>query len=224
MEKFRARNFCAVLYPDDPTHANAVALLSQGYKFSAILHDRDVYDADDTDDDTLVGQPKKPHWHVIIKFPQARWNTAVSQELGVLENYFQKCNSVDDYLVYMVHYELPHKAQYERSEVFGNMRVDLERALAKVKTPDEKALEVVDIIDSLGYCDMRTVIVECAKAGRFADLRQMGSWVPYLISSHNEQIERQVDGDIRRAQFTHAMLTKGKNGRSYAETYKEIET
>ncbi len=200
MDKFRARNFCAVLYPEDETHAMALSLLAQGYKYAAILHDRDVYDADDTDDDALVGQPKKAHWHIIIKFPQARWNTAVSQELGITENYLQKCNSVDDYLVYMVHYELPHKAQYDKSEVFGTMDTDLARALAKVKTPDEKALEVIDIIDGLGFCDMRSVIVECAKAGRFGELRQMGSWVPYLIACHNELIGIRKDREdtIRR--------------------------
>lgn len=220
MEKFRARNFCAVLYPEDETHVEAMARLAKGYKYAAILHDRDVYDVDDTDDDALVGQPKKPHWHIIIKFPQARWNAAVAKELGIAENYLQRCNSVDDYLVYMVHYELPHKAQYDKAEVFGTMDTDLSRALAKVKTPDEKALEVIDIIDSLGYCDMRLVILECAKAGRFADLRQMGSWVPYLITAHNERIERQVDNDVTRVQFTYAMLHRGKNGRSYADEYK----
>lgn len=188
MEKFRSRNFCLVLYPEDETHAAAVLKLAQGYKYLAVLHNRDVYDADDTDDDTLVGTPKKEHWHIVLKFPQARWNNAVAKELGIAENYVQRCVSLDDYLVYMLHVELPHKAQYDKSEAFGTMVPELLLALQKVKTPDEKALEVIDIIDSLGMCDMRMVIVECAKAGRFGDLRQMGSWVPFLIQDHNECI------------------------------------
>lgn len=68
------------------------------------------------------------------------------------------------------------------------MMPELLRALQKVKTADEKALEVIDIIDNLGMCDIRMVILECAKAGRFGDLRAMGSWVPFLIACHNESI------------------------------------
>lgn len=188
MEKFRSRNFCLVLYPEDKTHSDAILKLAQGYKYLGILHNRDVYDADDTDDESLIGTPKKEHWHVVLKFPQARWSTAVAQELGILENYIQKCVSLDDYLVYMLHVELPHKAQYDKTEAFGTMMPELLRAIQKVKTPDEKALEVIDIIDNLGMCDIRMVIVECAKAGRFGDLRAMGSWVPFLIQNHNESI------------------------------------
>lgn len=224
MEKFRSRNFCFVLYPEDKTHVDAVAKLSEGYKYLAVLHDRDVYDADDTDDDALVGTPKKEHWHIVVKFPQARWNSAVAKELGIAENYVQKCVSLESYLIYMLHADLPHKAQYDKSEAFGTMTKDLLRALQTVKTPDEKALEVIDIIDSMGYCDMRTVIIECAKAGRFADLKQMGSWVPYLISDHNMRHERDTDNSLMQERFTYAMLHKGKNGRSYADSYNKFET
>lgn len=59
MEKFRSRNFCLVLYPEDKTHADAILKLAQGYKYLGILHNRDVYDVDDTEDDDVIGTPKK---------------------------------------------------------------------------------------------------------------------------------------------------------------------
>lgn len=208
MEKYRARNFVAVLYPEDETHVEAMKKLQSGYKYAAILHNKDIYDEDDTDIADLIGTPKKEHWHCVICFPQARWSSAVAKDLGIAENYLQQCNNLETYLCYLVHMGLPNKAQYDKSEVFGTMQTELERALAKSKTPDERALEVLDIIDDLGPCDMRSVIKACAKNGRYGDLKAMGSWVPYLIAIHNEELEREVDRMYRSAQWS-GFLEKG---------------
>lgn len=185
MEKFRTRNFCLVLYPDDPAHVAAMAVLSQGYKYAAILHDRDVFDTDDTDDDTEVGKPKKPHWHVVLQFPQARWNTALATELGITTNYIQQCRCFAASLLYLIHHGLPHKAQYTIADVFGCLVSELEKALQDEKTQDEKALEVLDILANMGQVNLHSLIRECAERGRFADLKRMGSWVPMLIEEHN---------------------------------------
>jgi len=65
--KFRDRKFVAVLYPEDPTHAEAIEKLKQGgYNFAAILHDKDVYE-----DGDHQGELKKPHWHIVLRFKNA---------------------------------------------------------------------------------------------------------------------------------------------------------
>lgn len=90
-QKFRDRKFCAVLYPEDETHVAAIEKLkSGGYNFAAILHDKDVYE-----DGEHKGETKKPHWHVVVRFKNAVWNTAIAKELGIQPNYLEACANVD---------------------------------------------------------------------------------------------------------------------------------
>ena len=78
-QKFRDRKFCAVLYPEDETHVAAIEKLkSGGYNFAAILHDKDVYE-----DGEHKGETKKPHWHVVVRFKNAVWNTANAKRVGI---------------------------------------------------------------------------------------------------------------------------------------------
>lgn len=75
-QKFRDRKFCAVLYPEDETHVAAIEKLkSGGYNFATILHDKDVYE-----DGEHKGETKKSHWHVVVRFKNAVWNTAIAKE------------------------------------------------------------------------------------------------------------------------------------------------
>ena len=79
--KFRDRKFVMVLYPEDASHAAAIEKMkSGGYNFAAILHDKDV---------TEDNQPKKPHWHVVVRFKNACWNTAIAKDLGITPNYLE---------------------------------------------------------------------------------------------------------------------------------------
>ena len=76
--KFRDRKFVMVLYPEDASHAAAIEKMKAGgYNFAAILHDKDV---------TEDNQPKKPHWHVVVRFKNACWNTAIAKDLGITPN------------------------------------------------------------------------------------------------------------------------------------------
>ena len=170
-QKFRDRKFCAVLYPEDETHVAAIEKLkSGGYNFAAILHDKDVYE-----DGEHKGETKKSHWHVVVRFKNAVWNTAIAKELGIQPNYLEACANVDSALLYLVHFGNEDKFQYEYEAVFGPLRVRLSTLLAE---PDEGArvLNLVDIVDNtpgpIGYSEL---IKKAVAAGIYADLRRMGS-------------------------------------------------
>ena len=141
--KYRDRKFCAVLYPDDDSHREAIEKLkSGGYNFAAILHDKDVYE-----DGEHAGELKKPHWHIVIRFKNAVWNTAIAKELGITPNYLEACKDVDSSLLYLVHYGNEKKAQYDYEEVFGPLRLKLATLLADT---DEgtRVLNIVEIIEN----------------------------------------------------------------------------
>lgn len=183
-KKFRDRKFCAVLYPEDPTHAACIEKLkSGGYNFAAILHDKDVYE-----DGDHKGELKKAHWHIVMRFKNAVWNTALAKELGIEPNYLEECRNVDASLCYLVHYGNDEKFQYDYENVFGPLRLRLATLLTDT---DEgtRALNIVDIIDNspgmIGYTEL---IRKCVAAGLYSDLRRMGTFAVGLMREHNDQI------------------------------------
>lgn len=183
--KFRSRVFCAVLYPEDTTHAAAIARLeSGGYNFAGILHDKDV------DQD---GNTKKPHWHLVIRFKNAVWNTAVAKELGIQLNYLEACKNVDGALCYLVHFGNDDKFQYEYEQTFGPLRLKLATLLADT---DEgtRALNILEIIEKspgpIGYSEALKKV--CA-AGLYADFRRMGSFATCLIREHNDECRAELE-------------------------------
>ena len=179
--KFRDRKFVAVLYPEDDTHVAAIEkLMSGGYNFAAILHDKDVYE-----DGENKGELKKPHWHIVLRFKNAVWNTAIAKELGITPNYLEACKDVDASLVYLVHYGNPEKFQYEYESVFGPMKIKLATLLADT---DEgtRILNIVDIVESSpGPISCSELLKKAVAAGLYADLRRMGHLATCLVREHN---------------------------------------
>ena len=179
--KFRDRKFVAVLYPEDETHVAAIEkLMSGGYNFAAILHDKDVYE-----DGENKGELKKPHWHIVLRFKNAVWNTAIAKELGITPNYLEACKDTDASLLYLVHYANPEKHQYEYESVFGPMKTKLATLLSDT---DEgtRALNVIDIIEGhpgpIGYTEL---IRKAVAAGVYGDLIRMGSFATGAMREHN---------------------------------------
>lgn len=179
--KFRSRLYVAVLYPEDPTHAECIVKLeTNGYNFAAILHDKDVYE-----DGEHKGELKKPHWHIVLRFKNAVWNTAVAKELGITANYLEACKDQDASLLYLVHYGRDEKAQYDFEEVFGPMRIKLSTLLADT---DEgtRVLSLVDIVESTpGPIGTSELLKKAVAAGLYADLRRMGHLATCLVREHN---------------------------------------
>lgn len=181
-EKYRSRSFCAVLYPEDETHTAAIEKLkSGGYNFAAILHDEDIYE-----DGEHKGEKKKPHWHVVIKHPNAVWDTSLAKDLGIAPNYLEKCKNLDSALLYLVHYGYEDtKFQYEVEKVFGPLAL---RLVTLLQANDEgtRALNLCSIIENnpgpIGYTEL---LKKAVAAGLYADLRRMGSFAVGIMREHN---------------------------------------
>lgn len=189
--KFRSRLYVAVLYPENPTHAECmIKLESNGYNFAAILHDKDVYE-----DGEHKGELKKPHWHLVLRFKNAVWNTAVAKELGITPNYLEACKDQDASLLYLVHYGKEEKAQYDYEEVFGPMKMKLATLLADT---DEgtRVLSLVDIVESSpGPIGTSELLKKAVAAGLYADLRRMGHLATCLVREHNDEFYRETQSN-----------------------------
>lgn len=185
-EKSRNRTYVAVLYPEDPSHAAAMEKLkSNGYTYAAILHDQDVYE-----DGENKGELKKPHWHLVIKFPNAVWNTSLAKDLGITPNYLEKCKNLDSALLYLVHYGYEDtKFQYDVENVFGPLQRKL---IALLQDTDEgtRALQIVDIVENCpGKVSYSELLKKACAAGLYSDLRRMGTFAVYLVREHNDEYD-----------------------------------
>lgn len=190
MEKIKKRNWTMLLYPEDPTHKAAMETLAAGgYKYVAILHDKDVW-AEGESDKYAAGEPKKEHWHVVLKFPQARYNTAVAKELGIKENYMEACANFDAACLYLVHANAEDKHQYDPAALFGTLVSHVNKLLLD---DDEgvRVLEIVKTIDAMpGRASYRDTLVWACKNGLYGEFRRLGSGIKWLIDEHNEEYNR----------------------------------
>lgn len=199
MDKWRDRKYLLLLYPEDPTHVKAMELIeTSGYQYCGILHNKDTWDVTDDDlGDHEPGSLKKPHWHLVIKFKQARWSTALETELGIAPNYIRKCNSLDASLLYLIHDGFPDKYQYEFTEVFGN----LAPALAKLLVADDEGSRVLEIVkfidDEQGFMTYRKALIMACENGLYGEFRRLGSGVKFLIDEHNASVESDTGRCLR---------------------------
>lgn len=209
--RFRDRKFCLVLYPEDETHVACIQLLSLGgYNFAAILHDKD------TDDD---GNVKKAHWHIVLRFKNAVWNTSVAKELGIASNYMQKCNSLDGALLYLVHYGIEDKYQYDLEAVTGSLAIRLASLLSDTDE-STRALNIYDIIrNSPGIVTYTEVFEKACKSGLYGDFRRMGSGVMWLINDHNTAIYNETK-EYRPSAGAYAHLVERNHFNSFVEGYE----
>lgn len=178
MEKFRDRAFCLVLYPEDITHSLAIDKIKKSYDCAYILHDRDVMED---------GVLKKAHYHVVLRFKNAVWNSAVAKDLGIEINYIQPCKNFKNALLYLIHYYDTDKIQYDLEEVYGSLKSRLKEELEKVdKSEGERVNEIINFIyGTTCYLSTAELVSFCCSNGLWSDLRRAPSIIFRLLDEHN---------------------------------------
>ena len=182
-EKYRSRKFCVLLYPnEDQTHKKAYDFIKLNYDYASIEHNKDKNEQ---------GEIKKSHTHIVISFPNAKWNTALSEELGITPNYIEKCRSLDNALEYLIHYNDDTKEQYDIEEVQGNLKSQLKKIMSvDGKDENEKALELVDFIRTYPLeLDEFTFIQYVCSVGMWDVFRRASFVYLRLIDKHNQVIK-----------------------------------
>lgn len=179
MEKFRSRKFAILLYPESPNY-NEILDNIKMYDYAYILHNKDINEN---------GDLKKEHTHVIINSKNAIWNTALSKELGITENYIQRVRNYENALEYLIHYNEPEKFQYSIDDVKGNLKTKL---LQIINTDDrmeeDKMLELIDFIQSVdSYLSIDTFSRYCCSNGMWSEFRRNSTILINLLHEHNSK-------------------------------------
>lgn len=172
-----SKTFVAVLYPDDESQSYAIEQLKKNaYDNAGILHD---HCTDET------GQPKKNHYHFVIRFKSQKGLSTLAKELKVNSNYLEPSSSLKQALLYLIHRGWPEKYQYDISAVFGSLKKTLLAYLDET-TESERILEILELLDAVnGPITVREFIQLCAKEELYSDLRRSGYLFATVIKEHN---------------------------------------
>lgn len=133
----RSRSFMFLIYPEGLADDFIEVLNNSGGKGFYILHDMDKLE-DGTD--------KKPHYHVLIMFENARSLGSVSKlaiRCGAANGYVEPINYTVAYARYLCHMDSPSKYKYEPSEVTNFGGADYEKFCETNADREKKKLNVI---------------------------------------------------------------------------------
>ena len=121
---------------------SADAALLDGLEYVGILHDQDLDDE---------GNPKKPHMHILFRFPFARTGAAVAKSFRLGYNQVSPVHSWRAACRYLVHANQPEKYQYPEGAVFGSLAYEaicyIRETSFDIKSP---FVCILDVLSS--YC------------------------------------------------------------------------
>ena len=182
--KYRVKCFNLILYDEDETHKKAIEIIKQNYDYAMICHDKDI--------DEASGELKKPHYHIVLRFVNAKWNTALSKELGIEPNYIQESRSLKRSLLYLIHFYDENKYQYSIDEVDGPLKKRLFTFIQNEdKSESEKVLEILEEIDEINsYINFMVFVRHIAKKGYWDVFRRStGIFVRYIDEHNHDYME-----------------------------------
>lgn len=152
----RTRNFATIVYPESAPE-NWQDILAQQFvpAFISPLHDKDI---------NPTGEPKKPHYHVVLMFEGKKSVEQVTEIFNLIGGVgCEKVNSIRGYARYLCHLDNPEKVQYEQSCVRSLGGADYVGTIGLVTDKYKAIGEMIDFCkenniisysDLLEYCRM----------------------------------------------------------------------
>lgn len=147
----RSRTFALELYPDDSSHMLILDYIKKYFEYAYILHDKDLHENDVIEEKTGIlkyrkGDTKKPHYHVLISFKNARTDKSVLEELnqnGKLNLVHIETSNFFAYVRYLIHLGYPSKYQYSINDIETNMSLRVNNALKRDYNSEEQDARIL---------------------------------------------------------------------------------
>lgn len=182
----RSRYFLFLLYPDNPIHVRVYDWIVKNEDFISILHDSDVkstaaFDSDldfiddssdsvvnpdddfETLSDSLTVDLKKAHYHVLVRFPNARTIKGVRKYFNFeIDRFVEVCSDPYSTAQYFIHdtYEchVLGKHLYSISDVQGSSSLKARLFSARKYAFSENILtQLISIIEGRSVTSMRSL-------------------------------------------------------------------
>ncbi len=177
----RYRNFVTVVYPDSAPE-NWMQLLSEQVvpAFISPLHDKDI---------NPTGEPKKPHYHVMIMFEGKKSLEQAKEIFDVIKGVgLEKVNSLRGYARYLCHLDNPEKSQYSIDEVQCMAGADYINTIGLATDKYDAIAEMLDFCEIYDVFSYRELLIYCMnnRSDWYRILCDSGTYVirEYLKSRH----------------------------------------
>lgn len=189
----KKRHWAMVLYPESAP-GNWLELLQQTGLQCAVspLHDRDV---------NPTGEPKKPHYHVIMSYSGP---TTFNNVKSLTDSLFQPIpialDQVRGYYRYLTHMDNPEKAQYNASGIVTingfNISDFVELSRSELLQIKQNVISLVQAENIFEYCDLLDFLLA---GGMTVELDVAVSntllFDRYISSRRNKDIAKKNSGD-----------------------------
>lgn len=186
-EKIRSKCYMLILYPfEDENHRSVFEIIKSSYDCAYILHDKDLKENSLNEFDF-----KKPHYHIVLYFSNARYLTGVCKKLGIEANYVTSWDSRDKALLYLVHKNNPDKYQYSIDSVGGNLKKVLIELLSSIEMTDLESITLFrDYIFSFrGHLKLSDLLNFAIRKGLIKYYKKFYLCLRDLVDEHNYYIK-----------------------------------
>lgn len=175
----RSRCFACILYEDSTQYdlKHILEYVSNHIeKYAYIKHEPEEED-------------NKIHYHLLMYFPNKRWKSSLSSELGVPINYFQKAQLVP-YLKYLIHFDNEEKIQYKVDDVKGTLKEKLNDVLNFNSEQNQFSEILVYFETTLKIITWTDLTYFCLNHNLYACYRRNVNSLKMLLSEHNEEMRK----------------------------------
>lgn len=189
MDKKRYYNFTLVIYEDDENFQEQMESIKQTQESIWIRHNQDINEE--------TGEPKKPHYHVVMKLKVNCTISALSKKLGIQENMIEPVKkSLNGCLKYLIHFGDDNKYIYDKEEVKSNSDKLMRRFddLVSKETPEvDKMVGIFDFIESQNdYIDVNILFKYAVKNNIWDAYRRNYAIIKDLVGNHNAKINAKL--------------------------------
>lgn len=183
----RSRVYQIILYPEDSNHNEVLDKIRERYDYVGILHDQDTYSTEDEfkNSENKAGSLKKPHYHIILKFGNARYLKPLAEDLGLPVQYIIKSSNIKRDMRYLVHADDKDKHQYQADQVFGTLLSEFQSCLED-RSEDDVFISMYQEFNSTDYpMSISQMALFFAQRGYYGQFRRNFALWNKILIEHN---------------------------------------
>ena len=190
----KKRNWTFVLYGDSCAKDWEEYLISTGVPFSYAYHDKDK---------TEIGEPKKPHYHVVVCFDgPTTYNTMLeyAKRVGAANEVVQPVGSVRGIVRYFCHKDHPDKYQYSEDIIQCRNGFDPSdyfcMTVTQQKAFKRKTIQFIQDNDIEEYADLIDILMDTDEVDMF-DIASQNTFffTQYIKSRRNKKVMKKSKGE-----------------------------
>lgn len=199
----RTRNWMFIMYPDSAPENWRDILNDQHVQIAVSpLHDRDV---------NATGEPKKPHWHVVLAYESVKTKEQVQEVADALNaTEVKKVQSLSGMLRYLTHMDNPEKAQYDKDDIISFGGMDVQNIIL---TSSDKVLMLEQIMNWIdeNHCTKFTMLMRYCRTCKREWFEMLATGYTLVITAYikdmwreEKETEARIHAEIAEAERAEA--------------------